>query len=176
MEAFGQLAGGVAHDFNNFLTTILGYSDLLLSEAAVKGQVASQIKEILDAAGRASILTNQLLAFRRRQELEPTVLEVNNLITNLESSLLRLLGDHISIACHLHRLKKGAHLKVDAGQLTQIIVNLAVNARDAMPKGGTLTIQTSVLKVSKGVVPPVPERTCHLGNTSRSPSPTPAAG
>jgi two-component system cell cycle sensor histidine kinase/response regulator CckA len=148
MEAFGQLAGGVAHDFNNFLTTILGYSDLLLSEAAVKGQVSGQIKEIRDAAGRASELTNHLLAFSRRQALEPTVLEVNKLITDLEQTLLRLLGDNISIACHLHQLKEGAHMKVDAGQLTQIILNLAVNARDAMRKGGDLTIETSTLKVS----------------------------
>ncbi|MBA3543201.1 MAG: response regulator [Chthoniobacterales bacterium] len=147
MEAFGQLAGGVAHDFNNFLTTILGYSDLLLSEATVSGRIASQIKEIRDAAGRASGLTNQLLAFSRRQSLEPTVLEVNRLITNLERSLLRLLGDNISIVCHLHHLKEGAHIKVDANQFTQIILNLAVNARDAMPKGGRLTITTSILKV-----------------------------
>ncbi|HXA09674.1 MAG TPA: ATP-binding protein, partial [Chthoniobacterales bacterium] len=153
MAAFGQLAGGVAHDFNNFLTTILGYSDLLLSETAVKGRVASQIKEIRDAAGRASALTNQLLAFSRRQALEATVLEVNSLLTNLERSLLRPLGDNISIVCHLHRLKEGAHIKVDAGQLTQIIVNLAVNARDAMPKGGDLTIETSTLKVSPETPP-----------------------
>ena len=148
MEAFGQLAGGVAHDFNNFLTTILGYSDLLLGERAVKGQIAEQIKEIRDAAGRASSLTNQLLAFSRRQSLEPTILEVNSLVTNLEHSLLRLLGDHISVVCHLHHLKKGAHIKVDAGQFSQIILNLAVNARDAMPKGGCLTIETSTLEVA----------------------------
>ncbi len=148
MEAFGQLAGGVAHDFNNFLTTILGYSDLLLSESAVKGQVAEQIREIRDAAGRASGLTNQLLAFSRRQALEPIILEVNSVITNLERTLLRLLGDHISVVCHLHRLKEGAHIKVDANQLTQIILNLAVNARDAMRKGGLLMIETSTLQVS----------------------------
>jgi two-component system, cell cycle sensor histidine kinase and response regulator CckA len=156
MEAFGQLAGGVAHDFNNFLTTILGYSDLLLSEPAVKGQVASQIKEIRDAAGRASTLTNQLLAFSRRQALEPTVLEVNRLITNLERTLLRLLGDNISIVSHLHQLQEGAHIKVDAGQLTQIILNLAVNARDAMRKGGRLTLETSTLVVSPGMHLPCP--------------------
>ncbi len=148
MEAFGQLANGVAHDFNNFLTTILGYSDLLLSESSVKGQVAGQIKEIRDAADRASTLTNQLLAFSRRQALEPTVFEVNSLISNLEGSILRLLGDNISIDCRLHQLKKGAHVKVDAGQLTQIILNLAVNARDAMPQGGRLTIATSTLEVT----------------------------
>jgi signal transduction histidine kinase/CheY-like chemotaxis protein len=147
MEAFGQLAGGVAHDFNNFLTTILGYSDLLLSENAVKGAVAEQVQEVRAAAGRASALTNQLLAFSRRQALEPTILEVNSLINHLEYSLLRLLGDDISIVCHLHRLKEGAHIKVDSGQFTQIIVNLAVNARDAMRKGGRLTITTSVVEV-----------------------------
>ncbi len=155
MEAFGQLAGGVAHDFNNFLTTILGYSDLLLTETGVKGQIAGQIREIRDAAGRASDLTNQLLAFSRRQALEPTVVEVNQLITNLDRSLLRLLGDNISIVCHLHHLKEGAHIKVDAGQLTQIILNLAVNARDAMPKGGRLTIETTVLGVTAKTLPPV---------------------
>jgi two-component system cell cycle sensor histidine kinase/response regulator CckA len=150
MEAFGQLAGGVAHDFNNFLTTILGYSDLLLSETVVKGQVARHVNEIRDAAGRASSLTNQLLAFSRRQALEPVVLEVNSVITNLERSLLRLLGDHISVVCQLHQLKEGAHVKVDADQLTQIILNLAVNARDAMRKGGRLTIETFALSVVPG--------------------------
>jgi PAS domain S-box-containing protein len=154
MEAFGQLASGVAHDFNNFLTTILGYSDLLLSETSVKGQVADQIKEIRDAADRASTLTNQLLAFSRRQALEPTVFEVNGLISNLEGSILRLLGDNISIDCRLHQLKNGAHVKADAGQLTQIILNLAVNARDAMPQGGRLTIATSTLRVTPGTKAP----------------------
>lgn len=148
MEAFGQLAGGVAHDFNNFLTTILGYSDLLLSDSSVKSRVASQIKEIRASAERASALTNQLLAFSRRQALEPTVFEINGFITNLERSLLRLLGDDISIECQLQQLKKGAHVKVDAGQLTQIILNLAVNARDAMPQGGRLTIATSTFEVN----------------------------
>jgi signal transduction histidine kinase/ActR/RegA family two-component response regulator len=146
MEAFGQLAGGVAHDFNNFLTTILGYSDLLLSEMAVKGAVATQVREIRDAAGRASTLTNQLLAFSRRQALEPAVLEVNDFITNIERSLLRLLGDDIAVVCHLQRIVEGMHIKVDPGQLTQILVNLAINARDAMPTGGRLTITTSITK------------------------------
>ena len=148
MEAFGQLAGGVAHDFNNFLTTILGYSDLLLSENAVKGTVADQVQEIRAAAGRASALTNQLLAFSRRQTLEPSVFEVNARVHQLERSLLRLLGDDISVVCQLHRVKEGAHIKVDPAQFTQIILNLAVNARDAMRKGGRLTITTWILEVS----------------------------
>jgi two-component system cell cycle sensor histidine kinase/response regulator CckA len=153
MEAFGQLAGGVAHDFNNFLTTILGYSDLLLTETTVKGSIANHITEIRDAAGRASTLTNQLLAFSRRQALEPTVLEVNSIITNLERSLLPLLGENITIVCHLHQLKAGVYIKVDAGQLTQIILNLAVNARDAMRKGGRLSIETSTVTVSSRSLP-----------------------
>ncbi|MDB6146868.1 MAG: hypothetical protein JWO45_532 [Spartobacteria bacterium] len=143
MDAFGQLAAGVAHDFNNFLTTILGYSDLVLSETGPKDVVASHVAEIRKAAGRASALTGQLLAFSRRQALEPHVIEVNSLVTNLERSLLRLLGDNITVVCDLHREKPGAYIKVDPGQLTQIILNLAVNARDAMPKGGQLTLETT---------------------------------
>jgi len=147
MEAFGQLAAGVAHDFNNFLTTILGYSDLVLCEAGVKGAIASHVSEIRSAAGRASDLANQLLAFSRKQALEPHIVEVNNLVQNMERSLLRLLGENITVVCQLHREKAGAHIKVDAGQLTQIILNLAVNARDAMRDGGRLTLETAALAV-----------------------------
>jgi two-component system, cell cycle sensor histidine kinase and response regulator CckA len=145
MEAFGQLAGGVAHDFNNFLTAILGYSDLVLSEPGVKGEAEKHITEIRKAAGRASALTGQLLAFSRRQALEPHTIEVNSIISNLERSLFRLLGENITVVCQLHREKGGAHIKVDPGQLTQIILNLAVNARDAMPDGGLLTLGTQVV-------------------------------
>ena len=148
MEAFGQLAGGVAHDFNNFLTTILGYSDLLLDELGMKGEVKKHISEIRNAAGRASVLTAQLLAFSRKHPLAPRVLEVNSLISNLERSLLRLLGEDISVECHLHRGKDGTHTKVDASQLTQIILNLVVNARDAMPNGGRLTLETATVAIN----------------------------
>ncbi|HET7512756.1 MAG TPA: ATP-binding protein [Chthoniobacterales bacterium] len=151
MEAFGQLAGGLAHDFNNFLTTILGYSDLLLTQTRVKEPIASQIREIRDAAGRASRLTHQLLAFSRRQALEPAVLEVNSLITNLERSLLGLLGENIAVVCQLHQLKEGAYVRVDRDQFEQIIVNLALNARDAMSQGGCLTLTTSTLVVKAAV-------------------------
>jgi PAS domain S-box-containing protein len=147
MEAFGQLAGGVAHDFNNFLTTILGYSDLLLDELGMKGAVASHIGEIRSAAGRASVLTAQLLAFSRKHPLAPRVIEVNSLLTNLESSLLRLLGEDISVQCHFERGSDGMHTKVDPGQLTQIILNLVVNARDAMQEGGCLALATTSLTV-----------------------------
>ena len=107
MEAFGQLAGGVAHDFNNFLTTILGYSDLLLDELGMKGAIADHISEIRSAAGRASVLTAQLLAFSRKHPLAPRVIDVNSLLTNLERSLLRLLGEDISVQCHFDRAKEG---------------------------------------------------------------------
>ena len=149
MDAFGQLAGGVAHDFNNFLTTILGYSDLVLTEMGAKGAVANHVGEIRKAAGRASTLTGQLLAFSRKQALEPQVVEVNSVIINLERSLLRLLGENIRVVCHLHHEKQGAHIKVDAGQLTQIILNLAVNARDAMTGGGQLTIETAIVTLAE---------------------------
>jgi two-component system cell cycle sensor histidine kinase/response regulator CckA len=147
MEAFGQLAGGMAHDFNNFLTTILGYSDLLLDELGMKGAIANHIREIRSAAGRASVLTAQLLAFSRKHPLAPQILEVNSLITNLDRSLLRLLGEDISVQCHLDRGKDGTYTKVDPGQLTQIILNLVVNARDAMRYGGRLTLETTTVTI-----------------------------
>jgi two-component system, cell cycle sensor histidine kinase and response regulator CckA len=147
MEAFGQLAAGVAHDFNNFLTTILGYSDLLLHELHVKGQIADHISEVRNAASRASALTQQLLAFSRKQPLEPKVVQVNSIISTLERSLLPLLGENIHIVSHLHSDKVDAHIKVDPDQLTHIILNLAVNARDAMPSGGQLTLETATITI-----------------------------
>ena len=145
MEAFGQLAGGVAHDFNNFLTAILGYGDLLLHERQIKGTLADHVAEIRAAAARASALTQQLLAFSRRQPREAVIVEVNSIITNLERSLLRLIGENISVVCHYHHEKEGAHIQADPSQITQIILNLAVNARDAMPKGGQLTLETAIV-------------------------------
>ncbi len=146
MDAFGQLAGGVAHDFNNFLTTILGYSDLILA-TSTKGPVAKHVTEIRGAAGRAAALTGQLLAFSRKQPLDSRVLEVNTFVTNLERSILPLLGENISVECDLHRFKGGGHIKVDAEQLKQILLNLAVNARDAMPHGGKMKIATGTSRV-----------------------------
>src|SRR6478672_11338271 len=146
-EAFGQLAGGVAHDFNNFLTTILGYSDLLLDELDTKDEIAEHIREIRGAAGRASALTGQLLAFSRKHPLAPAIVDVNTLLTNLERSLLRLLGENISVQCDFERGKDGIHTKVDPGQLTQIILNLVVNARDAMPGGGCLALETAAVTI-----------------------------
>jgi two-component system cell cycle sensor histidine kinase/response regulator CckA len=153
MEAFGQLAGGMAHDFNNFLTAILGYSDLLLNEMSVKGAVANHISEIRNAANRASALTSQLLAFSRKHPLMPNVLEVNSIITKLERSLLRLLGEDIRVRCELHDEKHGAHIQVDSGELSQVLINLAINARDAMPRGGTLVLRTAPERVVEEKTP-----------------------
>ncbi|MFL6584099.1 MAG: ATP-binding protein [Chthoniobacterales bacterium] len=153
MEAFGQLAGGIAHDFNNFLTTILGYSDLLLGDPKTKGTLASHITEIRSAAARASSLTAQLLAFSRKHPLTPRTVEVNSLITNLERSLLRLLGENIRVTCDLHEEKQGAHIQVDPTELTQVVLNLAVNARDAMPRGGDLVLRTAVENVTEATMP-----------------------
>ncbi len=149
MEAFGQLAGGVAHDFNNFLTTILGYSDLLLADSAIKGEIAKHIREIQSAAGRASALTAQLLALSRKNSLYAEVLEVNTLVTNLEHSLVRLLGENIEIECALAQFKDGGYIKVDRGQITQILLNLLGNARDAMPAGGKVVLATKSVAVSE---------------------------
>ncbi|MEY2572893.1 MAG: two-component system, cell cycle sensor histidine kinase and response regulator CckA [Verrucomicrobiota bacterium] len=157
MEAFGQLAGGVAHDFNNFLTTILGYSDLLLDELDTKGEVADHIREIRGAAARASALTGQLLAFSRKHPLAPAVVDVNTLLTNLERSVLRLLGENISVQCNFERDTDGMHTRVDPGQLTQIMLNLVVNARDAMPGGGCLALETSAVTIE-----PADEHECTL--------------
>lgn len=149
MEAFGQLVGGAAHDFGNYLTTILGYSDLALAQLGTKTALARHVSEIRSAAVRASHLTAQLLAFSRSQSAEPRLLEINAFISNLERTVLRLLGDNITVKCELGEPKPGAFVKVDPGQLTQLILNLALNARDAMPEGGVVTLQTSLIKLAQ---------------------------
>ena len=140
MEAIGQLAGGVAHDFNNLLTAILGYSDLLATEVGQKSPLLDSIDEIRKAGQRAAALTGQLLAFSRRQILEPKVLDLNALVANLEKMLRRLIGEDVRLITVLDRVI--GRVRADAGQIEQVILNLAVNARDAMPKGGLLTIAT----------------------------------
>lgn len=138
MEAIGQLAGGIAHDFNNYLTVILGNAEMLAMEtSAEKG---SPLMEIEDAATRSAELTQQLLAFSRKQVLQPVVLDLNEMIRNADRLLRRVLGEDISIeTICAHDL---GHVEVDPNQLEQIILNLAVNARAAMPDGGQLSIET----------------------------------
>ena len=140
MEAVGRLAGGVAHDFNNLLTAILGYADLLLDGLPALSPLRPDLEEIRKAANRAGALTRQLLAFSRKQVLEMRVLDLNELVADMDKMLRRLLGEDVDVLTRLDPTL-GA-IRADAGQLEQVIVNLAVNARDAMPHGGRLTIET----------------------------------
>jgi len=142
MEAVGRLAGGVAHDFNNLLTVISGNLELARAELKPSDPLQETLVEIERAASSAVSLTSQLLAFSRRQIIEPRVLDLNVLVRNLHSMLVRLIGEDIELVMELaHELP---FVKVDPGQFEQVLVNLAVNARDAMPDGGRLTIGTSI--------------------------------
>jgi two-component system, cell cycle sensor histidine kinase and response regulator CckA len=144
MEAVGRLAGGIAHDFNNLLTTIIGYSDLVLGNEAVSGlPVEGDVREIKAAAERAGALTRQILAFSRRQALRPTVVSLNEILTGMEPLLVRTLGEDIELVISMD--PDLATAEVDSHQFEQVIMNLAVNARDAMPLGGRLTFETANL-------------------------------
>ena len=144
MEAVGRLAGGVAHDFNNILTAILGYSDLLLAQMNSTHPMYKSISEIRRAGEFAASLTHQLLAFSRRQSLQLKILDINDVVNSIEKMLKRLIGEDIQIMTVLDT--SVGKIKADAGQLEQVVLNLAVNARDAMPKGGVITIQTTNTK------------------------------
>jgi PAS domain S-box-containing protein len=149
MEAVGRLAGGIAHDFNNLLTVISGYVDLMQGQVEPGTQLSRGLKEIREAADRAALLTKQLLAFSRRQVLQPRVIDLNKVVTGLESLLKRLIGEDIMLVTSLSR--EAAHVMIDQGQIEQVIVNLAVNARDAMPKGGRLDIETEIFNVDEKI-------------------------
>lgn len=152
MEAVGRLAGGVAHDFNNLLTVIRGYSELILSRLAPEDPVRREIDEVKKAADRGVGLTSQLLAFSRRQFVAVKVVDVNAIVTNMDGMLRRLLGEDIIELCAELDPQLGS-IKADPGQIEQVIMNLAVNARDAMPTGGRLTIQTRNVTIGKGPRP-----------------------
>ena len=141
MEAVGKLAGGVAHDFNNLLTAILGYSSLLLDDMPANAPTRREIEQIQHAAQSAASLTQQLLAFSRRQILQPRILDLNDVVRSIEPMLKRIIGEDVNLQTKLS--PSLAHVSADPGQIEQIIVNLAVNARDAMPGGGRLTIETA---------------------------------
>jgi PAS domain S-box-containing protein len=140
MEAVGRLASGVAHDFNNVLTAILGHTELLLDGLPTLSPLRPDLEEIRKSAGRATGLTRQLLAFSRKQTLDTRVLDLNEVAFNMDKLLRRLLGEDIDVVTQLQE-GLGA-VRADAGQLEQVLANLAVNARDAMPEGGRLTIET----------------------------------
>ena len=151
MEAVGRLAGGVAHDFNNMLTAILGYCDLLLADVGQEDPRRADIAEIHKAGTSAAALTRQLLAFSRKQIIEPKVLDLNALVTGIQGMLGRLIGEDVTIVLGL-----GADLgrvKADHGQVEQVIMNLVVNARDAMPKGGRVTIETANVELDEHSTP-----------------------
>lgn len=142
METLGQLAGGIAHDFNNLLTVITGCAQVLLDELPDGSSLRIEADEILGASQRAAALTNQLLRFSRKQPAKPTVLEVDSLVTNLESMLRRVLGEQIELTIALNAA--GAKIEADVARVEQALINLAVNARDAMPEGGTLRLETGL--------------------------------
>ncbi len=140
MEAVGRLAGGIAHDFNNLLMVISGYSEFLIERLADAPELRAPAQEIASAAERASSLTRQLLAFSRKQMLAPKIVHLNDIVTENLKMLTRMIGEDVDLVMH-----PGANLwavRADAGQIEQVIMNLAVNARDAMPSGGKLTIET----------------------------------
>jgi two-component system cell cycle sensor histidine kinase/response regulator CckA len=141
MEAIGRLAGGIAHDFNNLLSVVLGYSELILARLPHEDALYSKVEEIKRAGGRAAELTRQLLAFSRRQMLQPRVLDLNEVIQGMGRMLPRILGEDIVLRLHTERHL--GRVKADPSQIEQVIMNLVVNARDAMPTGGELLIQTA---------------------------------
>jgi two-component system cell cycle sensor histidine kinase/response regulator CckA len=141
MEAIGQLAGGIAHDFNNLLTAIIGYSQMLLMGLREDDPMRFELREIEGAGKRAAVLTRQLLAVSRKQVLQPEVLELNALVGGIENMLHRLIREDIHLSTRLD--PELGRVKADKGQIEQVIVNLVVNARDAMPSGGDLTIETA---------------------------------
>jgi two-component system cell cycle sensor histidine kinase/response regulator CckA len=150
MEAVGRLAGGVAHDFNNLLTAILGYCELLLADVGQDDPRAADIREIQKAGTRAAGLTRQLLAFSRKQLIEPSRLDLNAVVAGIRGMLGRLIGEDVKIVVAL--APDLAPVLADRGQVEQVIMNLAVNARDAMPKGGTLTIDTANVELDEHYV------------------------
>jgi PAS domain S-box-containing protein len=146
LEAVGQLAGGVAHDFNNLLTVISGYSDLVLTRLDERDTNRSKVEEIKRAAERASSLTRQLLAFSRKQVLQPKLFSLNGLVEDMGKMLRRLIGENIELTTVF---REELLINADPGQMEQVLMNLVVNARDAMPNGGHITIETTQIEINE---------------------------
>ncbi len=147
MEAIGQLAGGVAHDFNNLLMAISGYADLIVAGLGGSDPLRRHAEDVKRAADRAAALTHQLLAFSRKQVLQPKVINLNALVVDMEKMVRRLIGEDIRCATGL--APQLGSVRADPGQIEQVILNLAINARDAMPGGGTLTIETANIELDE---------------------------
>jgi two-component system cell cycle sensor histidine kinase/response regulator CckA len=147
LESIGRLAGGVAHDFNNLLTVIMGYAQMTLAELGMQHPLRDAVEEIAKASGRAADLTRQLLTFSRRQISEPKKISINELVRNFEKMLHRLIGEDVELVLALDQY--AGVIEGDPGQIEQILMNLAVNAKDAMPSGGRLLIETTALVVDE---------------------------
>jgi signal transduction histidine kinase/CheY-like chemotaxis protein len=150
MEAIGRLAGGVAHDFNNLLTAVLGYGEMLLDELPDDDPHKADVREIVKAGANGAALTRQLLAFSRKQHLQPEVLCLNDIVADGNKMLQRVIGEDVTVIARMDPAL--GFVEADPGQINQVIMNLAVNARDAMPEGGTLTIETSNVVVDSAFV------------------------
>lgn len=147
MESIGQLAAGIAHDFNNVLTIVHGYSKMLLEDTALPQEARESAEQISVAAQRATNLTRQLLTFSRKQMMQPQPLDLNEVVSNITRFLRRILGEHISL--HFHYTPQLPSVEADIGMVEQLIMNLAVNARDAMPDGGTVTVGTGTVEINQ---------------------------
>jgi two-component system cell cycle sensor histidine kinase/response regulator CckA len=150
MEALGRLAGGIAHDFNNLLTAIVGYAELALGQLKGDTSFRSDLEEIQSAGKSAAALTRQLLAFSRKQMLQPQILDLNAIVSRMKTLLGRLIGEHIQIMWRLTTPLD--RISADPGQIEQVVLNLALNARDAMPRGGTLSIETANVELDHSYV------------------------
>src|SRR2546430_11899958 len=146
-EAIGRLAGGVAHDFNNLLTVIAGYSHWMLEDLPPDSPLTESASEILLAANRAAMLTNQLLAFARNQVVQPIIVDLNRLVAELDLMLRRVIGEDIELVAAMS--PNLGLVKADPGQIEQVILNLVINARDAMPTGGKVLIETANVEIDE---------------------------
>ncbi|HET7789571.1 MAG TPA: ATP-binding protein [Gemmatimonadales bacterium] len=147
MDAIGRLAGGVAHDFNNLLTAIIGYADLIEADLGAASPHTEDVREIRLAADRAAVLTRQLLAFSRQQVLAPRVMDLNETVSGMRNMLRRLIGEDIELI--VQSTPELGHVRADPGQMEQVVLNLALNARDAMPRGGRLIIETANVELDE---------------------------
>jgi len=141
MESIGRLAGGVAHDFNNLLSVILSYTEFALDELPKGNPLVEDLREVQKAGERAADLTRQLLAFSRKQVMQPKIIDLNGIVSGVEKMLRRVIGEHIVLQKKLAPDLGG--VKADPGQMEQVLINLAINAQDAMPEGGRLTLETA---------------------------------